>query len=69
MTTTLHESGAGRCSGPEPMLAGEKSRGQLALVKLFALVPLLALATAVPFAWAGSTSGSPRSSTRSPAWV
>ena len=35
----------------EPMLAGEKSRTETFLVKLFAVVPLLALATAVPFAW------------------
>ncbi|MEU4519083.1 acyl-CoA desaturase [Amycolatopsis sp. NPDC024027] len=35
----------------EPMLAGEKSRTETFLVKLFAVVPLLALAGAVPFAW------------------
>ncbi|WIX92071.1 acyl-CoA desaturase [Amycolatopsis sp. DG1A-15b] len=33
------------------MLAGEKSRTETFLVKLFAVVPLLALASAVPFAW------------------
>ncbi|WP_158894710.1 acyl-CoA desaturase [Amycolatopsis anabasis] len=33
------------------MLAGEKTSAQNFLVKLFAIVPLLALATAVPFAW------------------
>ncbi|GAB3439593.1 acyl-CoA desaturase [Actinophytocola sediminis] len=33
------------------MVAGEKTRGQLALVKLFAVVPLLALVAAIPFAW------------------
>ncbi|ALG06980.1 acyl-CoA desaturase [Kibdelosporangium phytohabitans] len=33
------------------MLAGEKSPLQMLLVKLFAVVPLLALAAAVPFAW------------------
>ncbi|WIY02999.1 acyl-CoA desaturase [Amycolatopsis mongoliensis] len=35
----------------EPMLAGEKTRTENFLVKLFAVVPLLALAVAVPFAW------------------
>ncbi|MQA11917.1 MAG: acyl-CoA desaturase [Pseudonocardiaceae bacterium] len=33
------------------MLAGEKTPTENILVKLFAIVPLLALATAVPFAW------------------
>jgi stearoyl-CoA desaturase (delta-9 desaturase) len=33
------------------MLAGQKSRTETFLVKLFAVVPLLALAAAVPFAW------------------
>ncbi|WP_285484343.1 acyl-CoA desaturase [Amycolatopsis sp. NBRC 101858] len=33
------------------MLAGEKTRTENFLVKLFAVVPLLALAAAVPFAW------------------
>jgi stearoyl-CoA desaturase (Delta-9 desaturase) len=36
---------------PEPMLAGEKSRAENLLVKLFAVIPLLAVAAAVPLAW------------------
>ena len=36
---------------PEPILAGEKTRTQVALVKLFVVVPLLALAAAIPIAW------------------
>jgi stearoyl-CoA desaturase (delta-9 desaturase) len=51
MTSILQRPGTGRHDGPEPMLAGEKSRTQLLLVKLFAIVPLLALVAAVPFAW------------------
>src|SRR5687767_13312496 len=51
MTTTLERPVGGRGDGPEPMLAGEKSRTQLNLVRLFAIVPLLALVAAVPFAW------------------
>lgn len=35
----------------EPMLAGEKTRTEKFLVKLFAIVPLGALLAAVPFAW------------------
>jgi stearoyl-CoA desaturase (Delta-9 desaturase) len=38
-------------STPEPILAGEKTRTQTVLVKLFVVVPLLALAAAIPFAW------------------
>jgi stearoyl-CoA desaturase (Delta-9 desaturase) len=37
--------------GPEPMLSGEQTRLQALLVKLFAIVPPLALIAAVPFAW------------------
>jgi len=51
MTSTLQRPGTGRPDSPEPMLAGEKSRTQLLLVKLFAIVPVLALVAAVPFAW------------------
>ncbi|MEU4675192.1 acyl-CoA desaturase [Amycolatopsis sp. NPDC023774] len=36
---------------PEPMLAGEKTATETFLVKLFAVVPLLAVAAAVPLAW------------------
>jgi len=36
---------------PEPMLSGETSPTESFLVKLFAVVPLLALVAAVPFAW------------------
>jgi stearoyl-CoA desaturase (Delta-9 desaturase) len=38
-------------NGPAPLLAGEKTAAEGFLVKLFAVVPLLALAVAVPFAW------------------
>ncbi len=38
-------------SGAEPMLSGEKTTTQVTLVKVFAIVPLLALVAAVPFAW------------------
>ena len=38
-------------SGPEPMLAGAKTPMQTLLVKVFAIVPLLALVAAVPIAW------------------
>ncbi|MBB5804962.1 stearoyl-CoA desaturase (delta-9 desaturase) [Saccharothrix ecbatanensis] len=38
-------------NGPEPMLAGEKSSTQVFLVKLFVVIPALALAAAVPLAW------------------
>ena len=37
--------------GPEPMLAGEETTAQAWLVKVFAIVPLLALVVAMPFAW------------------
>ena len=37
--------------GPEPMLSGEKSTSQTVLVKIFAIVPLLALVAVVPIAW------------------
>jgi stearoyl-CoA desaturase (Delta-9 desaturase) len=33
------------------MLAGEKTPTQMFLVQIFAIVPLLALAAAVPSAW------------------
>jgi len=36
---------------PTPVLEGEKSSTQLFLVKVFVVVPLLAVACAVPFAW------------------
>ncbi|WP_211288954.1 acyl-CoA desaturase [Actinophytocola xinjiangensis] len=52
MTTTLQRPPPeSRRTGPEPMLKGEKTRSQLALVKVFAIVPLLALVAAVPVAW------------------
>lgn len=35
----------------EPVVDGEKSRTEVRLVKLFVVVPLLALAAAVPIAW------------------
>ena len=52
MTATLQRlPGSEPRSGPEPMLSGEKTRSQTLLVKIFAIVPLLALAAAVPIAW------------------
>ncbi|WP_246258271.1 acyl-CoA desaturase [Amycolatopsis anabasis] len=50
MTRALHAR-APNTRQPEPMLAGEKTWGQMFLVKLFAIVPLLALIAAVPIAW------------------
>jgi stearoyl-CoA desaturase (delta-9 desaturase) len=38
-------------AAPQPMMAGEKSPAEMFLVKLFAVIPALALAAAVPFAW------------------
>jgi stearoyl-CoA desaturase (delta-9 desaturase) len=38
-------------AAPEPMLAGEKAPAEMFLVKLFAIVPAVALAAAVPLAW------------------
>jgi stearoyl-CoA desaturase (Delta-9 desaturase) len=49
MTSTLERSA--HQEGPQPMVAGEKSRTQTLLVKLFAIVPLVALVAAIPFAW------------------
>jgi len=45
-TETTH-----RRPGPEPLLMGEKTATQLFLVKVFAIVPLLALVAAVPLTW------------------
>ncbi|MBB5955905.1 stearoyl-CoA desaturase (delta-9 desaturase) [Saccharothrix tamanrassetensis] len=47
-TTLPHDRAPG---SPQPMLAGEKSSTEMFLVKLFAVVPALALAAAVPLAW------------------
>jgi stearoyl-CoA desaturase (Delta-9 desaturase) len=49
MTSTLERPA--HQEGPQPMVAGKKSRTQTLLVKLFAIVPLLGLVAAVPFAW------------------
>jgi stearoyl-CoA desaturase (delta-9 desaturase) len=49
MTALLERTPRG--DGPEPLLSGEKSTSQTLLVKVFAIVPLLALIAAVPFAW------------------
>ncbi|GAA3872902.1 acyl-CoA desaturase [Saccharothrix violaceirubra] len=38
-------------TAPQPLLAGEKSATEMFLVKLFAVIPALALAAAVPLAW------------------
>ncbi|MEU4670469.1 acyl-CoA desaturase [Amycolatopsis sp. NPDC023774] len=51
MTHTLTRPGPDTRKPAEPMLSGEKTRTENFLVKLFAVVPLLALAAAVPFAW------------------
>jgi stearoyl-CoA desaturase (delta-9 desaturase) len=45
------QTGLATPNAPEPMLSGEKSTTQTVLVKLFVVVPLLALAAAVPLAW------------------
>ncbi|WP_329045784.1 acyl-CoA desaturase [Amycolatopsis sp. NBC_01488] len=51
MTHTVERPAGRQLKAAEPMLAGEKTRTETFLVKLFAVVPLLALAVAVPFAW------------------
>jgi stearoyl-CoA desaturase (Delta-9 desaturase) len=51
VTTMLDRSTPDARTGPEPMLSGEKTPTQMVLVKVFAAVPLLALAAAVPVAW------------------
>ncbi|SMD27140.1 stearoyl-CoA desaturase (delta-9 desaturase) [Kibdelosporangium aridum] len=55
MSTTVHDRQSRDHTrteaAPQPMLAGEKSPAELFLVKLFAIVPALALAAAVPLAW------------------
>ncbi|WP_432846274.1 acyl-CoA desaturase [Amycolatopsis sp. CA-161197] len=51
MTQTLTRPGSGARKPAQPMLSGEKTRTENSLVKLFAVVPLLALVAAVPFAW------------------
>jgi len=37
--------------GPQPILAGQRTRAEQLLVKVFVVVPLLALIAAVPLAW------------------
>jgi stearoyl-CoA desaturase (Delta-9 desaturase) len=49
--TTLEHPPAPARRGPEPMLSGAESPGQALLVKVFVIVPLLALVAAVPVAW------------------
>src|ERR1044072_5994231 len=51
MTTLELPTPPARADEAEPMLSGEKSGSQALLVKVFAIVPLLALVAAVPFAW------------------
>ncbi len=51
MSTKVEPAVSPAAAAPQPMLAGEKSRGEMFLVKLFAVVPALALAAAVPLAW------------------
>ncbi|WP_020670938.1 acyl-CoA desaturase [Amycolatopsis nigrescens] len=51
MTTTLERAAKEPRTSAEPMLSGEKSSTESFLVKLFTIVPLLALAAAVPIAW------------------
>ncbi|SDK84871.1 stearoyl-CoA desaturase (delta-9 desaturase) [Lentzea albidocapillata subsp. violacea] len=38
-------------AAPQPMLAGEKSPTEMFLVKMFVVIPALALAAAIPLAW------------------
>jgi stearoyl-CoA desaturase (delta-9 desaturase) len=47
MTTTLDRT----ASGPKPLIEGRRSTGRQIGVYLFVVLPLLALAAAVPFAW------------------
>jgi stearoyl-CoA desaturase (Delta-9 desaturase) len=51
VTATFEHPTSRRRDGPEPMLSGEKTRSQTLLVKVFAIVPLVALVAAVPIAW------------------
>jgi stearoyl-CoA desaturase (delta-9 desaturase) len=51
MSTTLSDAGTDSRGTAEPMLSGKKTSTEDFLVKLFAIVPLLALAAAVPLAW------------------
>lgn len=38
-------------AGPQPILDGQRTRAEQLLVKIFLVVPLLALIAAVPLAW------------------
>ncbi|WIX82790.1 acyl-CoA desaturase [Amycolatopsis carbonis] len=51
MTQTLTRPSRDARKPAQPMLSGEKTRTENSLVKLFAVVPLVALVAAVPFAW------------------
>src|SRR3954471_11349667 len=51
VTVILERADSAPRGAPEPMLDDDKSPTQVLLVKLFAVVPLLALVAAVPFAW------------------
>ena len=51
ISATLERPAPQSDSGREPIISGEKSSTQTFLVKFFAIVPLLALVAAVPFAW------------------
>jgi stearoyl-CoA desaturase (delta-9 desaturase) len=54
LTTTLHDlpqPADHRRPGPEPVIDGRQSPAEAFLVKLFAVVPAVALVAAVPIAW------------------
>jgi stearoyl-CoA desaturase (delta-9 desaturase) len=50
MTSPIERRSARQARAEEPMPAGEKTRTETFLVKLLAVVPLLALIAAMPFA-------------------
>ncbi|CAM3528246.1 hypothetical protein KIPE111705_12640 [Kibdelosporangium persicum] len=51
MSTTVFQQSSSADTSPQSTPAGEKSQAGLSPVKLFALVPAVALAAAVPLAW------------------
>ncbi|WP_199748862.1 acyl-CoA desaturase [Amycolatopsis sp. WAC 01376] len=51
MTSVLNHPDSAERQAPQPLLSGEQTNTENFLVKLFAVVPLLALAASVPFAW------------------
>jgi hypothetical protein len=66
MTSPIERRSARQAKAEEPMLAGEKTRTETFLVKLLAVVPLLALTAAMPFAWGWGWAGGCRRQGRPP---